>query len=121
MRKAADLPHGVAVSRTAYQTAFAARWRRAAGLTGEERALLREGGVVLFDSGAWSRKGENGTKWREAYFIRCGKFNRYMVRVPSEEVLALIGETMVYGPRNRREKKGDEDDTERSDICVPIA
>jgi hypothetical protein len=94
----------VVVSKTAYQRsgAFGAPYRTASGLTSEERAFLREGGVVLFKGETLSRKGMWGTRWREVYFLKCGKFNRYFLRVPSEETLALIGEKMRDGSRDRR-------------------
>jgi hypothetical protein len=94
----------VVISKTAFQRsgAFGAPFRSASGLTAGERAFLREGGVVLFKGEQWSRRGMWGTKWREVYFRKAGRFNRYCLRVPSPETLALIGETMKDGPRNRR-------------------
>ena len=100
-------PPRVVISANAFQRdgAFGAPFRSASGLTAKERAFLREGGVVLFEGSTWSRRGMHGTRFREVYFLKCGKYNRYPLRVPSPETLALIGEKMMDGPRDRRKKK----------------
>jgi hypothetical protein len=94
----------VVISATAFQRegSYGSPFRSASGLTAGERAFLREGGIVLFKGEQWSRRGMWGTKFREVYFRKSGKYNRYPLRVPSPETLALIGEKMTYAPRDRR-------------------
>ena len=79
----------IMISQTAEQRGFGSdtSYKRVVHLTPEERAYIRDGGLVAYDCGRFSGGGNGtGTRWRIALHNQYG----YYPRVPSAEQLALI-------------------------------